>query len=125
MTDALKLLDAAKASKITPVFITVDPERDTPAVIKSYVWSFSPRMVGLTGSLKQVQEAENGYKVYAAKASSPSGSDYTMNHSAYIYLMGPDGWRGWDDLSWVLASRSSRNGGVQAPHEALGSRGGA
>jgi cytochrome oxidase Cu insertion factor (SCO1/SenC/PrrC family) len=38
-----------------------------------------------------VQEAENGYKVYAAKASSPSASDYTMNHSAYIYLMGPDG----------------------------------
>jgi cytochrome oxidase Cu insertion factor (SCO1/SenC/PrrC family) len=48
-------------------------------------------MVGLTGTLKQVQEAENGYKIYAAKASSSSASDYTMNHSAYIYLMGPDG----------------------------------
>lgn len=91
MTDALKLLDPATAAKVTPVFITVDPERDTPAVLKSYVSSFSPRLVGLTGTIKQVQEVENGYKVYAAKASSPSGSDYTTNHSAFIYLMGPDG----------------------------------
>jgi cytochrome oxidase Cu insertion factor (SCO1/SenC/PrrC family) len=67
MTDALKLLDPAKAAKVTPVFITVDPERDTPAVLKSYVSSFSPRMVGLTGTLKQVQEMENGYKVYALR----------------------------------------------------------
>jgi cytochrome oxidase Cu insertion factor (SCO1/SenC/PrrC family) len=91
MTEALKLLDPAQAAKIAPIFISIDPERDTPKVLKSYVAAFSPRLTGLTGTVRQVQEVENGYKVYAAKTTSATSSDYQMNHSAYIYLMGPNG----------------------------------
>ena len=91
MTEALKMLDDRQASKITPIFITIDPERDTPPTLKAYLSNFSPHFVGLTGTLKQVQEVENGYKVYAAKVQGGSATDYMMNHSAYIYLMGPSG----------------------------------
>ncbi len=90
MVDAVNLL-GSKAGRIAPIFITVDPERDTPDVMKKYVALFSKNLTGLTGSKKQVMAAEGSYKVYAAKATSKSMTDYTMNHSAYIYLMGPDG----------------------------------
>jgi protein SCO1/2 len=90
MVDALKLT-GDKEARIAPIFITIDPERDTPAVVKSYIAQFSPKLTGLTGTKAQVMAAEGSYKVYAAKAKSDSVSDYTMNHSAYMYLMGPDG----------------------------------
>lgn len=80
----------AGPERITPVFITVDPERDTPEMVKSYMSAFGPRFVGLTGSPEAVREAAKVYRVYYQKRPL-EGGDYTMDHSSIIYLMGPDG----------------------------------
>ena len=82
-----------KAERIQPVFITVDPDRDTVAHINDYVGLFHPRLVGLTGTEEQVREAARAYRVYYAKAPMKDGKpeDYLMDHSSFIYLMGPDG----------------------------------
>ncbi len=80
------------AERIQPVFITVDPARDTPERLKSYVPSFHPRLVGLSGSEAQITAAAKVYRVYYAKAEDPgAGPDYLMDHSSIIYLMDPDG----------------------------------
>jgi len=82
----------ADADKLAPLFITVDPERDTPKVMADYVAAFDPRIVGLTGSPEQVMQAAKSFRVYYAKAEQPGGSDdYTMDHSAFVYLMDPHG----------------------------------
>ncbi len=78
------------ANQIQPLFITVDPARDTPEVMKEYVGMFHPQFVGLTGSAEQIKAVEKAYKVYAAKVEDPELSDYTMNHSSYTFLMSPD-----------------------------------
>jgi len=78
------------AAKLQPLFVTTDPERDTPAVMKEYVGHFDPSIVGLTGGTAQIKAAEDVYKVYAAKEENPDGKDYTVDHSAYLYLMSPD-----------------------------------
>ena len=82
-----------KGSKITPLFISVDPERDTPALLKDYVAAFHPRMVGLTGSAAEIAAAAKAFKVYYGR---PPGTkagtqDYLMDHSSFIYLVGPGG----------------------------------
>lgn len=80
------------AEKIQPVFVSIDPARDTPDVLKSYVANFSPRLVGLTGTPDQTAAMAKAYRVYYAKAgNNSSASDYLMDHSSIIYLMGPDG----------------------------------
>jgi protein SCO1/2 len=79
------------AARITPVFITIDPARDTPKVIGDYTALFSDRLVGLTGSEAQIAAAARAYRVYYAKAKSEQASSYLMDHSSFIYLMGPDG----------------------------------
>lgn len=80
------------AEKIQPVFVSVDPERDTPEVLKSYVENFGPRLVGLTGTPEEVAAISKAYRVYYAKAANPAAPDsYLMDHSSIIYLMGPDG----------------------------------
>jgi protein SCO1/2 len=81
----------AQASRVTPVLITVDPERDTPAALSDYVSRFHPAMVGLTGSPEQVAAAARAYRVFYAKVQRPDMTDYTMDHSSFIYLVGPDG----------------------------------
>jgi protein SCO1 len=88
--------DPVRAAKVQPMFITVDPERDTPIVLKQFVSAFHPRLIGLTGTVAQVDAAKKAYKVYAQKAESPGGGpapakDYLVDHTAIIYLMGPDG----------------------------------
>lgn len=81
-----------KAARIQPLFITVDPARDTPAVVKQYAAAFSPDLVGLTGTPEQIGKVEEEYRVYAAKhVTGPGPNDYTMDHSSFLYLMGPDG----------------------------------
>ncbi len=78
------------ANRIVPIFITIDPERDTPAILKQYMPAFGPRFIGLTGSMKDIAAVEKAYRVYASK-SAAGGGKYGMDHSSVIYLMGPDG----------------------------------
>ncbi|MQX36115.1 SCO family protein [Roseospira navarrensis] len=92
MTAALEQLDPALVEKVQPIFVSVDPERDRPADVAEYASFFHPRMVGLTGSLEQVEAAARAYKVYYAKVEQPeSAIGYLLDHSAITYLMAPDG----------------------------------
>lgn len=77
--------------RVTPVFVTIDPERDTPDAIADYVSRFHPRMVGLTGSAEQVAAIARAFRVYYAKVRSRDMTDYLMDHSSFIYFVGPDG----------------------------------
>ena len=88
MADALDKMPGA--DRVVPVFITIDPARDTPRVIKRYLAAFGPRFVGLTGDAKPVAAVAQDYRVYFAKRPLKGGG-YAMDHSSYIYLMGPDG----------------------------------
>ena len=72
------------------LFITVDPERDTPAVLKDYLASFDPRVIGVTGSSEAMASVIKAYRVYAKKVPTDGGG-YTMDHTAIVYLMGKDG----------------------------------
>lgn len=78
------------ARKVTGLFITVDPERDTPEAMKSYLGSFHPSIQGLSGTPAQVAAVIKAYRAYAKKVPT-SGGDYTMDHTAIVYLMGKDG----------------------------------
>jgi protein SCO1/2 len=78
------------AKNLRAMFVTVDPERDTPAVIKDYLSSFDPRIVGATGDVDAVTAAEKSYRVYAKKVPTDGGG-YTMDHTAIVYLMSKDG----------------------------------
>ncbi|MFV0295529.1 MAG: SCO family protein [Hyphomicrobiaceae bacterium] len=81
-----------KADKVVPLFISVDTERDTPKQLKQYVGSFNPRLQGLTGTPEEIAAAAKAYRVYYKKVEDPkSTAGYTYDHSALIYLMGPDG----------------------------------
>jgi cytochrome oxidase Cu insertion factor (SCO1/SenC/PrrC family) len=80
------------ADKVAPIFVTVDPLRDTPKTIKTYVADFHPRLIGLTGSKEQVAAAAKAYHVYYRKSGpEQAAADYTVDHSSYVYLMAPDG----------------------------------
>jgi protein SCO1/2 len=82
----------AKADQVTPILITVDPERDTPEQLASYVPSFHPRLVGLTGSPEQIAAALKSYRVYAKKVEDPkSAAGYTFDHTSLLYLMDRNG----------------------------------
>jgi protein SCO1/2 len=86
-------LDAmeSQGERVTPVFVSIDPERDTPEAMADYVSRFHPRMVGLTGTPEQVAATARAYRVFYAKVSRPEMSEYLMDHSSFIYLVGPDG----------------------------------
>lgn len=91
VADALDRL-GNKADGLQPLFITVDPRRDTPAVMKQYTASFSPRLLGLTGTDAQIAAVAKAYRVYYAEhRTGPGPNDYSMDHSSILYLMGPDG----------------------------------
>jgi protein SCO1 len=79
----------ADAAKVTPIFITVDPDRDTPQVMKAYAANFTPRLVALSGNAADIASAARAYRIYYKKVG--EGADYSMDHTALIYLMGPDG----------------------------------
>ena len=87
----LEASDPALAAKIVPVFVTVDPARDTPAVLKQFVSAFHPRMVGLTGTDDQIAKIKTEYAVYSSKGDASLGGGYLVNHSRQAYLMDPDG----------------------------------
>jgi len=85
-----------QGDKVMPVFITVDPVRDTPEHLKEYLSFFHPRFVALTGTPEQVAAAAKAYRVYYAKAktgitSASDALDYLVDHTSIVYLMGPEG----------------------------------
>ncbi len=91
VAQALDKLAPGDRNLVAPIFITIDPARDNPAVMKDYVAAFHPAMIGLTGSEEQVAVAMKAYKVYGAKAKSDDPANYTVDHSSILYLVGPDG----------------------------------
>jgi protein SCO1 len=78
------------AQRVSALFVTVDPERDTPAQMKDYLSSFNPRLVGLTGDPAAIAAVAKEYRVYVKKVPLDHG-DYTMDHTALVYLMDKDG----------------------------------
>ena len=90
MSEAVEKL-GAKGEAIQPIFISFDPGRDTPASLKAYVENFSPRLIGLTGTEEEIAKAAKAYRVYYKKIDNGGASDYLMDHSTIVYLMGPDG----------------------------------
>jgi cytochrome oxidase Cu insertion factor (SCO1/SenC/PrrC family) len=81
----------AASDQVQPIFITIDPARDTPQALARYVRLFHPRLVGLSGAEEQVAAAAKAYRVYARKAEQGDPDAYLMDHSTYSYLMGRDG----------------------------------
>lgn len=91
VTDIAAALDqlGLLAKKVQPLFITVDPERDTPSVLADYFNALDKRFLGLTGTPEQIAAVAKAYRAYYKKT--PQGDDYTVDHTAIIYVMGPDG----------------------------------
>jgi cytochrome oxidase Cu insertion factor (SCO1/SenC/PrrC family) len=92
ISSALEAL-GPRGAQIAPVFISIDPARDTPARLKEFAGSFHPRLTALTGSEDAVADVARKYRVYYARAKTTGADDedYLMNHSSSIFLIGPDG----------------------------------
>ncbi|HLR12695.1 MAG TPA: SCO family protein [Burkholderiaceae bacterium] len=90
MAHTLELLDD-QANNVQVVFITVDPERDTPEILQEYVQAFDDRFMGLTGSDKQLEKTAKSFKVYYARAPENATEDYSMDHSASFYVFDQKG----------------------------------
>ncbi len=88
---AFERRDPAAAARVVPIFVTIDPERDTPAVLATYVRQFHPRLVGLTGSAAEIRDTARKFVVQYQKQPGSSPEAYLMGHSNIAYLMGPDG----------------------------------
>jgi len=90
---ALDALGEGAAERVRPLFISVDPERDTPEVLAAYVVAFHPRIVGLTGSAEQIKAVAEAYRVFYLRVEEEgvSAENYMMDHSTIVYLMAPDG----------------------------------
>ncbi len=91
MATALDRLPADTLAKVQPLFVSIDPGRDTPAAMAEYVAQFHPAIVGLTGTAEQVDATAKAFRVYAARAPGGDAESYLMDHSTYTYLMGPSG----------------------------------
>ncbi len=92
LTRALELI-GQDIAKVQPIFITVDPLRDTPEVVKDYISHFHPKLIGLTGTARQVSAAMRAYRIFATKRDQDrkSKDDYLVDHTSITYLIGPDG----------------------------------
>ena len=77
--------------KVQPIFITVDPERDTPAKVGEFAAAFSPDLIGLTGTPEQIEAAKTAFKVFASKGAAQPGGGYLVNHTNLTYLFDPEG----------------------------------
>lgn len=88
---ALEKTAPQTASRVVPIFVTVDPARDRPAELKQFVSAFHPRMVGLTGTPQAIAAVAKAHGIYFAKGENSPAGGYLVNHSRQAYLMGPDG----------------------------------
>lgn len=88
---SFEVADPEAAATLQPIFVTIDPARDTRQALKTFVSAFHPRLIGLTGSEAEIALAKRAYRVYAAKADGSDSENYLMDHSAYIYLMDKTG----------------------------------
>lgn len=87
MSQVMKNLDK-NSGKLAPIFITIDPERDTSVKLKGYLENFHPSLIGLTGSAEQIQKVTQAYKVYYSKVEEKNSDlEYNMDHSTFMYLM--------------------------------------
>jgi protein SCO1/2 len=84
--DAPRGLGAA-ADEVQPIFVTLDPQRDTPAVLREYASAFHPRFVSLTGTEEEVRRVATDFKVFFEKVALPGRSDYAIDHTAYTFLL--------------------------------------
>ena len=95
LADVVQTIDllGAAGAVVQPLFITIDPERDTPDVMDAYVKALDPRIIGLTGSSAEIAAAARSFKVHYTRAQSKSrdARDYQMEHSSFVYVVGPDG----------------------------------
>ena len=91
METAVEKLGPEAAKKVNLVFITVDPERDTPKLMKGYVENFGPTFIGLTGTPEQIAQVARAYRVYFQKVPGKDGGPYLMDHSSIVYLLDRNG----------------------------------
>lgn len=103
--------DAARAAKVQPIFITVDPRRDTSAVLKPYVAAFHPRLIGLTGTAEQIETVKKDFAVVSAIESDAKAKDYLVSHSRTPYFFGPDG----DPIALVPVDEPGTDGDEGSP----------
>ena len=93
LTNVAAALDdlGTKADRVQPLFITIDPARDTPSVVKDYANRFTPRLVGLTGELSEIHKVADEYRVSSVRHGDAGAAQYEVDHSSVLYLMGPEG----------------------------------
>lgn len=103
--------DAARAAKVQPIFISVDPERDTPPVVKNWVAAFHPRLVGLTGSVDAIEKVKKDFAVVSGKEGDGKGKDYLVSHTRTPYFFGPDG----DPIALVPVDEPGTDGDEGSP----------
>ncbi len=83
--------DSARAARVQPIFISVDPARDTPEAMRAYVANFHPRLIGLTGSEQEVADVARAYGVYFNRGTPNEQGAYLVDHSRIVVLYGPEG----------------------------------
>jgi protein SCO1/2 len=83
--------DAGRAARVQPIFISVDPARDTPAVLRQFVAAFHPRMIGLTGSEAEIAQVAREYRIFYERGEASAGGGYMVNHTRMAVLYGPEG----------------------------------
>lgn len=118
LTAALDALDGAVASRVRPLYVSVDPDRDTPDVMRAFLTASYPRFTGLTGTAEQVDAAKRAFRVFARRRPDPDDPDgYAVPHTAITYLVGPDGrvahhWPDTADAATIAAELAGLVSGV-------------